>query len=115
MIRLDNVVGRYLLRCRLHGSKVIAHPRKTGKRCGWRCGWRGMGEFEFFFYNFWQFAKHREQMPAIEAEVIEFFAVGKTAVGCKLFALRGTQLPGNRTFGRIIGHRHVNQTFASLG
>jgi hypothetical protein len=92
MIRPESVVGRHLLRCRLHGSKVIAHPRKTGKRCGWR----GMGEFEFFFYNFWQFAKHREQMPAIEAEVIEFFAVSKTAVGCKLFALRGTQLPGNR-------------------
>jgi hypothetical protein len=34
MIRLESVVGRYLLRCRLHGSKVIAHPRKTGKRCG---------------------------------------------------------------------------------
>ncbi len=32
MIRLENVVGRHLLRCGLHGSKVIAHPRKTGKR-----------------------------------------------------------------------------------
>ena len=34
MIRLNNVVGRHLLRCRLHGSKVIAHPRRTGKRWG---------------------------------------------------------------------------------
>jgi hypothetical protein len=36
MIRLENVVGRHLLRRRLHGSKVIAHPRKTGKRWGGR-------------------------------------------------------------------------------
>jgi hypothetical protein len=34
MIRLDSVVRRHLLRYRLHGSKVIAHPRKTGKLCG---------------------------------------------------------------------------------
>jgi hypothetical protein len=32
MIRLESVVSRHLLRCRLHGWKVIAHPRKTGKR-----------------------------------------------------------------------------------
>jgi len=36
MIRLASVVDRHLLRGGLHGWKVIAHPRKTGKRCEWR-------------------------------------------------------------------------------
>jgi hypothetical protein len=34
MIRLESVVGRHLFHCGLHGSKVIAHPLKTGKRRG---------------------------------------------------------------------------------
>ena len=42
MIRVGSAVGWHLLGCGLHGSKVIAHPRKTGKRCGWHHHRKGL-------------------------------------------------------------------------
>lgn len=43
MIRLGSLVRRRLVRYRLHGSKVIAHPLPTGKRDGPVYGREGMG------------------------------------------------------------------------
>jgi hypothetical protein len=76
MIWLENVVRRHPLRYRLHGSKVIAHPRKTGKLCG--CG----SELLLVFLYIPGSSLNSQQMPVIDAEVIEFWAVGKTALGC---------------------------------
>ena len=86
MIRLASVVGRHLFRCGLHGSKVIAHPRKTGKRCGW---WV-MGGLNFGVYNFCQRTTHLRLTTAIEGRLLNCLHLATLLFAAGSSTLRGT-------------------------
>ena len=76
MIRLENVVRRHLLRYRLHGSKVIAHPRKTGKRRGVAVA----GRFEFCRLQFLPVHDAFAANDSYRREVIELSLPGNAAL-----------------------------------